>query len=182
MGWISIPEVSTFYSPITTTNLLRLRFVAPRKRLEFLTTYAVTQAHYNNVQWVNYFLHTGHLHIAGLKMSKSLKNFITIDVRLDIWTSDRPHCVSQELMHTWSARQIRLSFLGQLWNSRLDWNESLQAEAKAREITFDVGDSNWSEAKLNRFVAELLCANQSTRRRMGCIPHTGKWLNTAYQR
>jgi cysteinyl-tRNA synthetase len=30
---------------------------------------------------VNYFLHTGHLHIEGLKMSKSLKNFITIDVR-----------------------------------------------------------------------------------------------------
>ena len=30
---------------------------------------------------MNYFLHTGHLHIEGLKMSKSLKNFITIDVR-----------------------------------------------------------------------------------------------------
>ena len=29
-------------------------------------------------QWVNYFLHLGHLHIEGLKMSKSLKNFITI--------------------------------------------------------------------------------------------------------
>ena len=29
-------------------------------------------------QWVNYFLHTGHLSIEGLKMSKSLKNFITI--------------------------------------------------------------------------------------------------------
>ena len=29
-------------------------------------------------QWVNYFLHSGHLNINGLKMSKSLKNFITI--------------------------------------------------------------------------------------------------------
>lgn len=29
-------------------------------------------------QWVNYFLHAGHLGIEGLKMSKSLKNFITI--------------------------------------------------------------------------------------------------------
>lgn len=29
-------------------------------------------------QWVDYFLHTGHLNIEGLKMSKSLKNFITI--------------------------------------------------------------------------------------------------------
>jgi cysteinyl-tRNA synthetase len=32
-------------------------------------------------QWVNYFFHTGHLHIEGRKMSKSLKNFITIKVR-----------------------------------------------------------------------------------------------------
>ena len=31
-----------------------------------------------NSQWVNYFLHSGHLSIDGLKMSKSLKNFITI--------------------------------------------------------------------------------------------------------
>ena len=29
-------------------------------------------------QWVNYFLHSGHLSIEGLKMSKSLKNFISI--------------------------------------------------------------------------------------------------------
>ena len=29
-------------------------------------------------QWVNYFLHAGHLEIEGLKMSKSLKNFISI--------------------------------------------------------------------------------------------------------
>lgn len=29
-------------------------------------------------QWVNYFLHSGFLEIEGLKMSKSLKNFITI--------------------------------------------------------------------------------------------------------
>lgn len=38
------------------------------------------QAYHDSRQWVNYFLHTGHLHIAGLKMSKSLKNFITINV------------------------------------------------------------------------------------------------------
>jgi cysteinyl-tRNA synthetase len=29
-------------------------------------------------QWVNYFLHSGHLGVEGLKMSKSLKNFVTI--------------------------------------------------------------------------------------------------------
>jgi cysteinyl-tRNA synthetase len=31
-------------------------------------------------EWVNYFLHVGHLNIKGLKMSKSLKNFITVKV------------------------------------------------------------------------------------------------------
>ena len=37
-------------------------------------------------QWVNYFLHSGHLGIEGLKMSKSLKNFITIRwVGYDTW-------------------------------------------------------------------------------------------------
>ncbi|PVF99365.1 cysteinyl-tRNA synthetase [Serendipita vermifera] len=82
---------------------------------------AQSEAYHGNEQWVNYFLHTGHLHIAGLKMSKSLKNFITIDT----------------LLQTWSARQVRLSFLTQLWNNRLDWNESLQAEVRAKETTFD---------------------------------------------
>ncbi len=33
------------------------------------------------VMWVHFFLHLGHLHIEGLKMSKSLKNFITIRCR-----------------------------------------------------------------------------------------------------
>lgn len=36
------------------------------------------QAYFENDCWVRYFLHTGHLTIAGCKMSKSLKNFITI--------------------------------------------------------------------------------------------------------
>jgi len=42
---------------------------------------AQAEAHYHTCgcqQWVNYFLDTGHLSIEGLKMSKSLKNFITI--------------------------------------------------------------------------------------------------------
>lgn len=42
---------------------------------------AQAEAHFHPegcCQWVNYFLHSGHLGIEGLKMSKSLKNFITI--------------------------------------------------------------------------------------------------------
>lgn len=34
-------------------------------------------------QWINYFLHMGHLSISGSKMSKSLKNFITIREALE---------------------------------------------------------------------------------------------------
>lgn len=37
-------------------------------------------------KWGNYFLHVGHLHIAGLKMSKSLKNFISIRDYLSKYT------------------------------------------------------------------------------------------------
>lgn len=45
-------------------------------------------------QWVNYFLHSGHLGIEGLKMSKSLKNFITIRwVALVVWLVLHNHAV-----------------------------------------------------------------------------------------
>ena len=39
---------------------------------------AQSEAYLGSSQWSNYWLHTGHLHIEGRKMSKSLKNFITI--------------------------------------------------------------------------------------------------------
>ncbi|KIL65876.1 hypothetical protein M378DRAFT_76124 [Amanita muscaria Koide BX008] len=70
---------------------------------------AQSEAYHDCDSWVNYFLHTGHLHIEGLKMSKSLKNFITID----------------EILQKYSARQLRLAFLTQLWNVKVDFSESL---------------------------------------------------------
>ncbi len=45
---------------------------------------AQSEAYWGTKQWVNFFLHTGHLHINGLKMSKSLKNFITIQAALKV--------------------------------------------------------------------------------------------------
>jgi len=60
---------------------------------------AQSEAYLGRQQWTNYFWHAGHLHIEGLKMSKSLKNFITIREALE--------------MH--SARQLRLMFLMQPW-------------------------------------------------------------------
>jgi len=65
---------------------------------------AQSEAFYDCEQWVNHFVHTGHLHIDGLKMSKSLKNFITIRASLEMYT----------------ARQIRFLFLLHQWSDPMD--------------------------------------------------------------
>lgn len=82
---------------------------------------AQSEAHFDCDQWVNYFLHTGHLHIEGQKMSKSLKNFITID----------------EALEKFSAKQLRLCFALVQWNNPLDFKESLLNETKSAESTLD---------------------------------------------
>ena len=48
---------------------------------------AQSEAYYGTDRWVNHWWHTGHLHIDGLKMSKSLKNFITIKEILKNYSS-----------------------------------------------------------------------------------------------
>lgn len=68
-------------------------------------------------QWVNYFFHSGHLGIEGLKMSKSLKNFVTI----------------REALESFTPRQLRLMFLLQPWERRMTYGESAKEEMKARE-------------------------------------------------
>ncbi|KFD67713.1 hypothetical protein M514_12893 [Trichuris suis] len=67
---------------------------------------AQTEAYYGVDQWVNYFLHAGTLKIAGLKMSKSLKNFITI----------------KQCLKEYTARQLRLLFLMHNWSDTLDYS------------------------------------------------------------
>ncbi|CAF2977534.1 unnamed protein product [Rotaria socialis] len=69
---------------------------------------AQSEAFYDSDSWVNYFLHSGHLTISGCKMSKSLKNFVTIQQALEKYTS----------------RQIRLLFLLHSWSSTLDYSDS----------------------------------------------------------
>lgn len=68
------------------------------------------QAYFENDCWVRCFLHTGHLTIAGCKMSKSLKNFITIKDALKKRTQVRRPGVP-----VWAAQpagcSLRLSFL-----------------------------------------------------------------------
>ena len=46
---------------------------------------------------------------------------------------------SQEILQKYSARQLRLAFLTQLWNSKVDFSESLMTgEVRGIEITFNV--------------------------------------------
>ena len=81
---------------------------------------AQAEAYHGCQQWVNYFFHFGHLHIKGLKMSKSLKNFVTI----------------RQALGTHSARQIRLMFLLQPWDKPMNYSDQTIEEARAREVTF----------------------------------------------
>ncbi|KAL4522526.1 hypothetical protein Ndes2437A_g07295 [Nannochloris sp. 'desiccata'] len=81
---------------------------------------AQAEAHYHCEgcqQWVNYFLHSGHLGIEGLKMSKSLKNFVTI----------------REALETFSPRQLRLMMVLTPWDRRMSYGEQIREEMKARE-------------------------------------------------
>ncbi|XP_026992749.2 cysteine--tRNA ligase, cytoplasmic isoform X2 [Tachysurus fulvidraco] len=90
---------------------------------------AQSEAYFDNDHWVRYFLHTGHLTIAGCKMSKSLKNFITIKDAL--------------AKHT--ARQLRLAFLMHSWKDTLDYScntmeSAIQYEKFMNEFFLNVKD------------------------------------------
>ncbi|XP_073514277.1 cysteine--tRNA ligase, cytoplasmic isoform X1 [Phyllobates terribilis] len=74
---------------------------------------AQSEAYFDSDHWVRYFLHTGHLTIAGCKMSKSLKNFITIKDALERNT----------------ARQLRLAFLMHSWKDTLDYSNNTMESA-----------------------------------------------------
>lgn len=80
------------------------------------------QAYFNNDHWVRYFLHSGHLTISGCKMSKSLKNFITI----------------KEALNRHTARQLRLMFLLHSWKDTLDYSDDTMKAAISYEKTVDV--------------------------------------------
>uniref|UniRef100_H0WT90 Cysteine--tRNA ligase, cytoplasmic n=1 Tax=Otolemur garnettii TaxID=30611 RepID=H0WT90_OTOGA len=134
---------------------------------------AQSEAYFENDCWVRYFLHTGHLTIAGCKMSKSLKNFITI----------------KDALKKHSARQLRLAFLMHSWKDTLDYSSNtmesaLQYEKFLNEFFLNVKDilrapvdvtgqfEKWEdeEAELNKnfydkktAIHEALCDNIDTR-------------------
>ncbi|KAK4118804.1 hypothetical protein N657DRAFT_582923 [Parathielavia appendiculata] len=72
--------------------------------------------------WVNYFLHMGHLSIAGSKMSKSLKNFQTIQ---------------DALSTTYTARNMRIVFLMGRWNDGVEISPDMRKQADNWESTVD---------------------------------------------
>ena len=83
---------------------------------------AQSEAYHGVHQWVNYFLHTGHLSIEGQKMSKSLKNFITI----------------KEALEKYTARQLRLAFLTTAWDGPMDFKDDVMEEMKSLEEKISV--------------------------------------------
>lgn len=90
---------------------------------------AQSEAAFCNDNWVNFFLHSGHLHIQGCKMSKSLKNFITI----------------KDALKTYTARQIRILFLLYQYKDTLDYSDqgmhtALSYEKTLKEFFFKVKD------------------------------------------
>jgi cysteinyl-tRNA synthetase len=81
---------------------------------------AQSEGYSGSHQWVNYWLHTGHLNIKGFKMSKSLKNFITI----------------RQALEKHSARQIRFCFLLHKYNSPMDYGDNTMTESVNIERIF----------------------------------------------
>ena len=82
---------------------------------------AQSEAYYDTGKnWINVFIHSGHLNIEGQKMSKSLKNFTTI----------------KEALRTHTKRQLRLAFLLHHWKDTLNYSADTMAGALSDEKYF----------------------------------------------
>jgi cysteinyl-tRNA synthetase len=91
---------------------------------------------YSGQQWVKYFIHIGHLSISGSKMSKSLKNFISIR---DAVSSTGG----------WTARSFRIVCMFGGWKAGME----LSAGAKQKAIIWETTVTNFF-AHINALVAE----------------------------
>eukprot|EP00638_Chattonella_subsalsa_P000764 CAMPEP_0117747110 /NCGR_PEP_ID=MMETSP0947-20121206/8320_1 /TAXON_ID=44440 /ORGANISM="Chattonella subsalsa, Strain CCMP2191" /LENGTH=541 /DNA_ID=CAMNT_0005564509 /DNA_START=301 /DNA_END=1926 /DNA_ORIENTATION=- len=82
---------------------------------------AQCEAHNCSSKWVKYWLHSGHLHIEGLKMSKSLKNFITI----------------REYLQSSSADEFRMFCLQFKYNTNISFSNDRLKEAQKQLSRFE---------------------------------------------
>eukprot|EP00040_Diaphanoeca_grandis_P034475 m.213818 g.213818 ORF g.213818 m.213818 type:complete len:925 (+) comp33159_c0_seq1:114-2888(+) len=153
---------------------------------------AQSEACYGHHQWVSYFFHAGHLHIQDLKMSKSLKNFITIEQALEKST----------------ARQLRIMFLLQQWDKPMTYSEQAVDAAKKKEARFksffsvvsnylkqdflaatdrDIGWALVDRALSTQLmetqvtVHEGLCANFNTAVAMGALDELIGYINKVFE-
>ncbi|KAM4795948.1 putative cysteine--tRNA ligase, mitochondrial [Rhinophrynus dorsalis] len=76
---------------------------------------AQCEAYHQCAQWGNYFLHSGHLHLKGSeeKMSKSLKNYITV----------------KELLKSFSPEQFRMFCLSSKYKSAVEYSSETMQDA-----------------------------------------------------
>ena len=75
--------------------------------------------------WVDTWIHLGHLHIEGRKMSKSLKNFISINDYLNAQLTSAP------------ADDFRLYCLQHKYHSTLTYSEARVQEAAKLRCKFE---------------------------------------------
>ncbi|EKX54961.1 cysteinyl-tRNA synthetase [Guillardia theta CCMP2712] len=97
---------------------------------------AQAEAYYGHQQWVNYFLHSGHLYIGYQKMSKSLKNFFTIR---EILKGGSTMKVSEEesvVLPAYSPRQLRILFMMHEWDKPMYFSKDTLDVAVGKEKTF----------------------------------------------
>ena len=100
-------------------------------------------------QWVNYFLHMGHLSIAGSKMSKSLKNFTTVRSALE--------------RGDWTPRSLRIVFLLGGWKDGVEITDDLVQAGRSWEDRVDNFFLNVKDAATTKFRDQNGNGNSSLR-------------------
>ncbi|CAL8308730.1 unnamed protein product [Merluccius merluccius] len=100
---------------------------------------AQSEAYHQCTQWGNYFLHSGHLHLKGSaeKMSKSLKNYITI----------------KDFLQSHTANEFRMFCLLTKYRAAIDFSDSSMSEARSALSTL-VTFCNGAQAYMR---GQLLC-------------------------
>ena len=97
---------------------------------------AQAEAYYGHQQWVNYFLHSGHLYIGNQKMSKSLKNFFTIRELLEGGSTMKLSEDESITLPPYTARQLRLVFMMHEWDKPMYFSKDALDIAVGKEKSF----------------------------------------------
>lgn len=112
--------------------------------------------------WVNNFLHMGHLSISGSKMSKSLKNFQTIE---------------DALATNYTSRSMRIVFLMGKWNDGVEISPDMRTQGDNWETTISVGQASFNYMRDSLTSTELFHQHQIVAsgdryywRRKGSVP------------